>query len=93
MCWSTESRRRPEAEIPAYADTVGALQAAVEAGDGRQPGNPVHAVAAIRELVTAAEPPLCLQLGSDCVGLVENKLTSVAKELDRWRELALSTDG
>jgi len=87
-----ESRRRPEAEIPAYADTVGALQAAVEAGSGRQPGNPVLAVAAIRELVTAAEPPLRLQLGSDCVGLVENKLSSVAKELDQWRELALSTD-
>ena len=62
---TTESRRRPEAEIPAYADTVAALQAAVEAGGGRQPGNPVHAVAAIRELVTAADPPLRLQLGSD----------------------------
>jgi hypothetical protein len=64
------------------------MQAAVEAGSGRQPGNPVHAVAAIRKLVTAAEPPLRLQLGSDCVGLVENKPTSVANELDQWHVLA-----
>lgn len=49
-------------------------------------------MAAIRQLVAAAEPPLRLQLGSDCVGLVESKLTSVANELERWRELALSTD-
>ena len=50
------------------------------------------AVEAIRELVTAAESPSRLQLGSDCVGLVEAKLASVAEELDHWRDLALSTD-
>ena len=89
---TTDSRRRPAAEIPAYADTVGALQAAVEANDGKQPGDPVRAAAAIRDLVAAAEPPVRLPLGSDCVGLVEGKLGFVAKELDQWRELALSTD-
>ena len=52
----------------------------------------VRAVAAIRDLVAAAEPPVRLPLGSDSVSLVEGKLASVAKELDEWRELALSTD-
>ena len=56
------------------------------------PGTPVKAVAAIRHLVAAAEPPLRLHLGTDCVTLVEGKLASVAKELDQWRDLALSTD-
>ena len=32
--------------------------------------------------LAAVEPPLRLQLGSDCVTLVEGKLDSVAKELD-----------
>lgn len=86
------SRRRPEVEIPDYAGTVGALQSAVEAGDGHQPGDPDKAVAALRELATAADPPLRLQLGSDCVGLVEDKLAAVADELGRWRALAVSTD-
>ena len=33
-----------------------------------------------------------LQLGSDCVALVESKLDTVRDELDRWGELSLSTD-
>ena len=33
-----------------------------------------------------------VQLGSDCVALVESKLDIVRDELDRWRELSLSTD-
>ena len=32
--------------------------------------------------LAAVESPLRLQLGSDCVTLVEGKLDSVAKELD-----------
>jgi NAD(P)-dependent dehydrogenase (short-subunit alcohol dehydrogenase family) len=89
---TTDSRRVPVERIPAYADTTGQLLDAVQAGCGHQPGDPVQAVAAIRRLAAAAEPPLRLQLGSDCVDLVEGKLASVAKELDQRRELALSTD-
>jgi hypothetical protein len=82
----------PGKRIPAYADTAGQLLDAVEASDGHQPGDLVQAVAAIRRLAAIAEPPLRLQLGSDCVNLVEGKLTSVAEELGQWRDLALSTD-
>jgi hypothetical protein len=46
----------------------------------------------VRQLAAAPEPPLRLQLGSDCVTLVEGKLASVAAELSQWRDLALSTD-
>jgi hypothetical protein len=38
---------------------------------------------AIRRLAAVVEPPLPLQLGSDCVTLVDGKLASVAKELDQ----------
>jgi NAD(P)-dependent dehydrogenase (short-subunit alcohol dehydrogenase family) len=87
-----DSRRQPEQAIPAYGGTVGELRSAIEAGNGRQPGDPVRAAAAIRRLAAAAEPPLRLQLGSDCVTLVEGKLAAVAGELAQWRDLALSTD-
>jgi hypothetical protein len=89
---TTDSRRVPGERIAAYAGTAGQFLDAVEVGDGQQPGDPVQAVAAIRRLAAAAEPPPRLQLGSDCVSLVEGKLASVAKELSQWRDLALSTD-
>jgi NAD(P)-dependent dehydrogenase (short-subunit alcohol dehydrogenase family) len=89
---STDSVRRAAERIPAYAGTAGELNAAIPASSGHQPGDPAQAAAVIRQLATATEPPLRLQLGSDCVALVEGKLASVAGELARWRELALTTD-
>jgi NAD(P)-dependent dehydrogenase (short-subunit alcohol dehydrogenase family) len=89
---SASSQRQARQIIPAYDGTVGQLRAGIEAGNGHQPGNPVQAAAAIGQLAAAPEPPLRLQLGSDCVSLVEGKLTSVARELGQWRDLALSTD-
>ena len=89
---TTGSRSLAKETIPAYAGTVGELRAAVKAGDGRQPGDPVKAAAVIWRLAAAPDPPLRLQLGSDCVALVEGKLASVAAELGQWRDLALSTD-
>lgn len=89
---SGRSMRRAGSPLPAYADTVGTFLTAVDAGDGDQPGDPAKAAAAIQRLATEAEPPLRLQFGSDCVSLVEGKLAFVAKELDQWRDWALSTD-
>jgi NAD(P)-dependent dehydrogenase (short-subunit alcohol dehydrogenase family) len=68
---TTDSRRRPGAETPAYADTVGALQAAVEEATDSSPAIRRTPPPPLAKRVTAAEPPLRLQLGSDCVGLVE----------------------
>lgn len=84
--------RRASGPLPAHADAVGTFLTAVDAGDGNQPGDPAKAAAAILRLATEPDPPLRLQLGSDCVSLVEGKLGFVAKELDQWREWALSTD-
>jgi NAD(P)-dependent dehydrogenase (short-subunit alcohol dehydrogenase family) len=89
---SSDSVRQPEQRNPAYTGTVGALDTALRANNGRQPGDPTRAVAAIRRLVETAEPPVRLQLGSDCVAQVESKLATVAAELAGWRELAVSTD-
>jgi hypothetical protein len=89
---TADSQRQARQVIPAYDGTVGQLRAGIQAGNGHQPGDPVQAAAAIRQLTAAPEPPLRLQLGSDCVSLVEGKLASVAGELGQWRDLALSTD-
>ncbi len=59
--------------------------------DGQQPGDPVKAARAVVDLADLAEPPLRLQLGADAVERVEAKLELVRRELDRWRDVALST--
>jgi NAD(P)-dependent dehydrogenase (short-subunit alcohol dehydrogenase family) len=89
---SEMSVRTPELTIADYAGTAGAFLEAVGAAGGKQPGDPDKAVEAIRQVTGADRPPFRLQLGSDCVALVEGKLDEVAKELDEWRSLAVSTD-
>src|SRR5262249_61937108 len=56
-----------------------------------QLGDPVKAAAAMITVATSADPPSRLQLGADCVSRVESKLATVARELEQWRALALST--
>lgn len=89
---SSGSRRSPERIIDDYEPTVGPLRAAVAANDGRQPGDPARAVAAMLEIAAMEAPPLRAQLGSDSVAIVEAKLEAVAAELAAHRRLALSTD-
>ncbi|WP_415950555.1 hypothetical protein [Streptomyces sp. KLOTTS4A1] len=54
-------------------------------------GDPAKAARAIVGLTEAAEPPLRLQLGADAVDRVEAKSDLVRRELDAWRDVALST--
>jgi short-subunit dehydrogenase len=42
--------------------------------------------------MTSADPPLRLQLRSDCVARAEARLSQAAHELAEWRTLALSTN-
>ncbi|GAA3260114.1 oxidoreductase [Nonomuraea helvata] len=79
------------ASISDYDAGAGPTRAALAANDGRQPGDPAKAAAAIVDVAEAAEPPLRLQLGADAVERVEGKLDLVRRELDQWRHIALST--
>jgi hypothetical protein len=60
--------------------------------DHQQPGDPTKLASAILQLFDAAEPPRRLPLGSDTVRAIEDKHRAVARELERWRALAVSTD-
>jgi NAD(P)-dependent dehydrogenase (short-subunit alcohol dehydrogenase family) len=83
--------RRSARAIDEYTQTAGASRAWADNTRGAQMGDPVKAAAAMIRAATADDPPLRLPLGADCVARVEQKLTTVARELDRWRPLALST--
>ncbi|GAB7183795.1 SDR family NAD(P)-dependent oxidoreductase [Kitasatospora sp. Ki12] len=85
------SLRTEPATIPDYTEGAGPVRAALVQYAGRQPGDPAKAARAVVDVTEAAEPPLRLQLGADAVERVEAKLDLVRRELDRWRQVALST--
>jgi NAD(P)-dependent dehydrogenase (short-subunit alcohol dehydrogenase family) len=77
---------------PAYDATVGAAARFQREYNGKQPGNPAKAAAAVLHIAGLDQPPLRLLLGSDAVDIVEQ--TDLARmEADRkWRELSVSSD-
>ena len=77
---------------PEYDSTVGATARFQESYNGKQPGDPAKAAAAILTLASMEEPPLRIVLGSDAYAAAEkNDLAKI--ELGRkWKDLSCSTD-
>ncbi len=59
--------------------------------DGKQMGDPVKAVKAMINVVDSENPPLRLPLGEDAMTAIDEKLESVRKNMDEWREVAIDT--
>jgi NAD(P)-dependent dehydrogenase (short-subunit alcohol dehydrogenase family) len=85
---STELREgRPE-----YYATVGKTARFQRDYDGKQPGDPARAAAALLKLASLKEPPLRIVLGIDALNAAEaNDLAKI--ELGRkWKDLSYATD-
>lgn len=80
------------AAIPAYDDIVGPVRVAQAGFDGRQPGDPAKAAAAILAALEAEEPPLHLPLGSDAADAISARLDDARGEFRAWEALARGTD-
>lgn len=80
------------ASIADYEAGAGPVRQSMASNDGKQPGDPAKAAAAILDVTELAEPPLRLQLGADAIARIEAKLDLVQRELEQWRHVALSTD-
>jgi len=80
------------AEIPDYAETVGAMRRFAADANHQQPGDPLKLASAMLILADAKQPPLRLALGSDTVARVRAKNAAVEQELTTWMSLSLSTD-
>ncbi|MBB3559423.1 NAD(P)-dependent dehydrogenase (short-subunit alcohol dehydrogenase family) [Rhizobium sp. BK512] len=77
---------------PEYAETVGAMADYQRNYNGRQPGDPARAAAAVLHIASLDTPPLRLLLGSDAAAAVE-KADAARMEADRiWRVVSQSTD-
>ncbi|WP_232383639.1 oxidoreductase [Actinomadura violacea] len=80
------------AEMPEYAATVGQVRKGLPDSDGKQPGDPAKAAAAILTALDAEDTPLRLPLGSDAADAVAASLDGLQKELAAWEPLIRSTD-
>jgi hypothetical protein len=89
---SAHSIRNAAGSIAAYAKTSGKIVGHLHRIAGKQQGDPVLAARAIIEAVEAKEPPLHLVLGSDALRRARAKFQHLSEEVDRWEQVALSTD-
>jgi NAD(P)-dependent dehydrogenase (short-subunit alcohol dehydrogenase family) len=85
---STELREgRPEYDL-----TVGATVRFQRNYDGKQPGDPAKAAAALIHIASLDEPPLRLLLGSDAYNAAEKHALQILASDGEWKDLSISTD-
>jgi NAD(P)-dependent dehydrogenase (short-subunit alcohol dehydrogenase family) len=91
--WAGRSMVRSERSIADYDATFDPIRARRQAVSGRQLGDPALAARVIVDLaVDAVQPPAHLLLGSDAIGLVQQKLASMNEAIEAWRAVSVSTD-
>lgn len=78
-------------QIEDYAATSGQMLEWIQEMDGKQPGDPDKAAAAMIQVVESENPPLRLALGADAVSAINEKIESVKSELDAWEQVAIAT--
>ncbi|HEX3813290.1 MAG TPA: oxidoreductase [Mycobacteriales bacterium] len=82
---------RESAVIDAYDATVGPVRAMMSDGDGKQPGDPAKAAAAILTALDADPTPLRLPLGGDAVDALTAHADGVRAELSAWEKVSRDT--
>ena len=78
--------------LPDYAKTVGEMRAAMASANHAQPGDPKKLSKALLTLADSDEPPVRLPLGTDTVARIAEKNRFVEAELERWLDVAKSTN-
>jgi NAD(P)-dependent dehydrogenase (short-subunit alcohol dehydrogenase family) len=76
--------------FPEYDATVDSMVGTHLATNGRQPGDPAKAAAAVLRLAEHPDPPTWLLLGEDAVARAEDKVARVTQSREAWREVSLS---
>ncbi|NRB55783.1 MAG: SDR family NAD(P)-dependent oxidoreductase [Salinicola sp.] len=81
-----------DAGRPEYDAVVGATARMQRDYDGKQPGDPRKGAQAVLRAVASDDPPLRLALGKDAVAAITQAGRARSVELERWKELSVSTD-
>ncbi len=79
-------------ELSDYATTAGMAREYLRTQSGKQPGDPLKAVAAILVVVNSSRPPMHLILGRIALTRFRNKLASWQKEIAEWENITNAAD-
>jgi NAD(P)-dependent dehydrogenase (short-subunit alcohol dehydrogenase family) len=90
--WAGRSMRRTPRSIPDYDAIFDPIRKAREEKSGKQLGDPQKAARAMLAAIAADRPPAHLLLGSDALGLVRDKLSTLEDEIRAWESVTVSTD-
>ncbi|MEV8463204.1 MULTISPECIES: oxidoreductase [Streptomyces] len=80
------------AEMPEYAETVGAVRTGLPESDGKQAGDPAKAAAAILKALDSDTTPLRLALGNDAVDAITAHAEAARAEALAWEKVSRGTD-
>ncbi|MFT3804735.1 MAG: oxidoreductase [Burkholderiaceae bacterium] len=90
--WAGRSIKTAEQRLPDYAGTAHKRQAQIQSASGSQPGDPIRAAKAIIAAVQSDDPPLHLLLGKAALAIGMQKIESLRKDFDAWRQVTLDAD-
>jgi NAD(P)-dependent dehydrogenase (short-subunit alcohol dehydrogenase family) len=90
--WAGRSLKMTKHEISDYVETAGARRRQVSEYSGKQPGDPVRAAEAMIKAVESPNPPLRLLLGKMAFETAQQKIESLSKETQAWKDVALGAD-
>jgi len=79
-------------ELSDYATTAGMAREYLRTQSGKQPSDPLKAVAAILVVVNSSRPPMHLILGRIALTRFRNKLASWQKEIAEWENITNAAD-
>lgn len=88
---SSNSLVVPQHPIEAYKSVRESQDMHQNSLNGNQAGDPEKAVVAIIRIASEQNPPLHLFLGEDAYQMAYNKMKAVELELERWKEVMVST--
>ena len=77
---------------PEYDVTVGATVRFQRNYNGKQPGDPMKAAAAVLHIASLSDPPLRLLLGSDSYNAAEKHALQMIESDRQWKDLSVSTE-
>lgn len=89
--WAGRSMKRAKSQIADY-DAVHARAQMIADMDGKQPGDPRGAAAALIEIVRSKNPPRQILMGKLVLDTYRAKLDTIRASLDEWEDLTIRAD-
>jgi NAD(P)-dependent dehydrogenase (short-subunit alcohol dehydrogenase family) len=90
--WAGRSANDTRHPIADYDSAAGERQRWIRSHSGKQPGDPVRAVAAIVQAVEAPNAPLRLMLGKNALAAGRAKIRSLRQDFDAWEAVSQGAD-